>query len=279
MSFNSLKSVGLVFSCFMLVGIIGCTSAPRSSGYPYTLAQDMQSVHHWQTLANKVVLEQIMPGVPPSKSSNYITIPDYVYVDESDPTIFGKVFRDYLITELFNRGVRPVSKGQSNVEIRWGTRLVENPKLKHEFPGLVMGTFEVLGAAVVGTALSKSPSKIEVVVITQVEKDGHIASRQSHNFYISEGAMMNFYNPVKAGLQGAWSMLREAVVKAAPFPGREQVLSHIEKAMNWQTTDDLKRMPSSLQTIRELCIRGRAPDAVMEKVEGVDKVLKDVLSD
>ena len=277
MSFNALKITNLVVLCCILIGVVSCTSAPRSSGYPYTLSQDMQSVHHWQTLANKVVLEQIMPGVPPSKHSNYITVPDYVYVDESDPTIFGKTFRDYLITELFNYGVRPVGKGQANVEIRWGTRLVEHPKIKYEFPGLFMGTFEVLGTAFVGSSLAKSPSKIEVVVITQVEKDGHIASRQAHNFYISEAAMMNFYNPVKAGLQGAWSMLRASVAEA-DFKGQEQALAEIDDAMNWQTTQDLKHMPKKLLSIRKRCLRGRAPQAVMTRLDEVDEVLQDVLS-
>ncbi|MFP4496294.1 MAG: hypothetical protein ACLFN3_10265, partial [Halochromatium sp.] len=95
---------------------------------------------------------------------------------------------------------------------------------------------------------------------------------------ISEEAMMNFYNPIKAGLQGAWSMLRASVADA-DFKDQEQVLAEIDQTMNWQTTQDLQQLPEQLLSIRERCLRGRAPETVMARIDEVDEVLQDLPSD
>lgn len=79
-------------------------------------------------------------------------------------------------------------------------------------------------------------------------------------------------------LQGAWSVLRASVLDAAGFEGWERVLFHIDEAMSWETVRNLNRMPPLLLLIRNRCLQGKAPETVMDEIEEIDEVLKEVLS-
>jgi hypothetical protein len=84
---------------------------------------------------------------------------------------------------------------------------------------------------------------------------------------------------ILSDLQGAWSLLRDAVVDEAGFQGWDRALFHIDEAMSWETVRNLKRMPPLLLLIRNICVQGKAPQEVLENIQDLDEILKEVLSE
>jgi hypothetical protein len=84
---------------------------------------------------------------------------------------------------------------------------------------------------------------------------------------------------ILSDLQGAWSALRSSVVDAAGFEGWDRAIFHIDEAMSWESVRNLRRMPPLLLIIRNICTQGKAPEEVLENIQDVDEVLKEVLSE
>ena len=84
---------------------------------------------------------------------------------------------------------------------------------------------------------------------------------------------------ILSDLQGSWSVLRDSVVDAAGFEGWDRALFHIDEAMSWESVRNLKRMPPLVLIIRNICIQGKAPQEVLENIQDVDQILKEVLSE
>ena len=84
---------------------------------------------------------------------------------------------------------------------------------------------------------------------------------------------------ILSDLQGAWTVLRESVVDTKGFDGWDRVLFHIEEAMSWETVRNLNRMPPLLLIIRNLCSKGKAPREVMESIDEINDILKEVLQE
>ena len=78
---------------------------------------------------------------------------------------------------------------------------------------------------------------------------------------------------ILSDLQGAWIMLREAVVNSARFEWCDRVLFHIDEAMSWETVRNLRLMPPLLLIIRNLCLQGKAPDEVIRHIDEVQEIL------
>ncbi len=84
---------------------------------------------------------------------------------------------------------------------------------------------------------------------------------------------------ILSDLQGAWSVLRASVVEAAGFEGWDRALFHIDEAMSWESVRNLRSMPPLILIIRNLCTQGKAPQEVMEYIQEVDGILKEVLEE
>ena len=84
---------------------------------------------------------------------------------------------------------------------------------------------------------------------------------------------------ILSDLQGQWSLLRKTVVEAGGFKGWDRAIFHIDEAMSWETVRNLRRMPSLLLIIRNICKQGKAPDEVLENIREIDEILKEVLSE
>ncbi len=84
---------------------------------------------------------------------------------------------------------------------------------------------------------------------------------------------------ILSDLQGAWILLRESVVDTGGFQGWDRVLFHIDEAMSWESVRNLKRMPPLLLIIRNICKQGKATQEILENIQGVDDILKEVLSE
>jgi hypothetical protein len=182
----------VLISCLALL-LSACAGSPKPATYPLNFQQKMQSVHHWEVLAQKVVELQVAPTCPPCVPA----APRPIYVDDSDRTDFGKAFHNYLLTALVNRGIQPATHPEGASVIKWGTQLVCLSKPGYDFPGVLVGTAEVVGATLFGTTIPKQKTYIEVIVTTQVEKDNFILSRHTHNFYINDDAKWAFWQPNK----------------------------------------------------------------------------------
>ena len=79
--------------------------------------------------------------------------------------------------------------------------------------------------------------------------------------------------------QGAWSLLRDSVVDAAGFEGWNRAIFHIDEGMSWESVRNLKRMPPLLLIIRNICVQGKVPQEVLENIQQLDIILKEVLSE
>ena len=84
---------------------------------------------------------------------------------------------------------------------------------------------------------------------------------------------------ILSDLQGAWILLRDSVVDTGGFEGWDRAIFHIDEAMSWDTVRNLKRMPPLLLIIRNICIQGNAPKEVLENIQNLDEILKELLSE
>jgi hypothetical protein len=57
------------------------------------------------------------------------------------------------------------------------------------------------------------------------------------------------------------------------------MLFHIDEALSWETVRHLERMEPLLVLIRNLAVPGQAPQEVMEEIEDVTEILKEVYAD
>ena len=89
----------------------------------------------------------------------------------------------------------------------------------------------------------------------------------------------SYVKTILSDLQGAWILLRESVVETGGFDKWDLVLFHIDEAMSWETVRNLDRMPPLLVIIRNLCLQGGAPREVMENIEEVKDILREVLQE
>ena len=84
---------------------------------------------------------------------------------------------------------------------------------------------------------------------------------------------------ILSDLQGAWGLLRDAVVAAFGFDGSDRAIFHIDEAMSWEVVRDLQRMPPLLLVIRNICVQGAAPEDVIESINNVDYILRKILDE
>jgi hypothetical protein len=84
---------------------------------------------------------------------------------------------------------------------------------------------------------------------------------------------------ILSDLQGAWGCLRETIVKAFGFKGSDRAIFHIDEAMSWEIVRDLRQMPPLLLVIRNICSQGGAPQEVIDDINYVDEILKQVLDE
>jgi len=84
---------------------------------------------------------------------------------------------------------------------------------------------------------------------------------------------------ILSDLQGAWMVLRGSVVESGGFEGSDRAIFHIDEAMSWEVVRNLRLMPPLLLIIRNICTQGKAPQEVIENIDEIDDVLKEVLSE
>jgi hypothetical protein len=86
-----------------------------------------------------------------------------------------------------------------------------------------------------------------------------------------------YYKTALSDLQGAWGLLREAVVGKFGFPNSDKLLFHIDEAMSWECVRNLKLMKETLLIVHNLATQ-YAPLEVIDEVEGVRESLDAVFA-
>ena len=84
---------------------------------------------------------------------------------------------------------------------------------------------------------------------------------------------------ILSDLQGAWSVLRQAIVDSGGFDGADRALIHIDEATSWEVVRRLEQMPPLLLLVRNICMQGNAPAEVLEGIEILTDVMNEVQSD
>jgi len=87
----------------------------------------------------------------------------------------------------------------------------------------------------------------------------------------------DYEKTILSDLQGAWCLLRDSVADTGGFEGWDRAIFHIDEAMSWETVRNLKRMLPLLLIIRNICTQGKAQKEVLENIQNLDEILKEVI--
>lgn len=77
--------------------------------------------------------------------------------------------------------------------------------------------------------------------------------------------------------QGAWGLLREAVVMAHPFPESKRLLFHIDEGTSWESVRDLGLMRKALTLIENIAGQAKVRKDVRERIEDVRESFQELL--
>jgi hypothetical protein len=90
---------------------------------------------------------------------------------------------------------------------------------------------------------------------------------------------IGYEKKILSDLQGAWNCLQKSVIESFDFDGSNRAIFHINEAMSWAVVRNLHRMSSLLLLIRNICVQGGAPQEVIENINKIDEILKEVLNE
>jgi hypothetical protein len=86
----------------------------------------------------------------------------------------------------------------------------------------------------------------------------------------------HYEKTIFSDLQGAWGILRAAVADHHPFPGSERLLFHVDEGMSWESVRNLSQMRKALLLIQNIAGANETPEEVIEAVEEVVGILKEI---
>ena len=184
--------------------VTGCTQAPMAMSYPPSAEKRIQSVAHWQDLA-----ESIADRVKALNSARPVLVET-----PAVRTAFSQAFHTYLTTRLVEQGVAlagPDATGEALV-LRYSSQVVEHAgdRYTRPQPGALTGlaaaitlpaylarfTFTPLelaglglgAAALADVALGAytPTTNTELIIATQLSEDGRIRFQTADNFYIND---------------------------------------------------------------------------------------------
>jgi hypothetical protein len=85
-----------------------------------------------------------------------------------------------------------------------------------------------------------------------------------------------YYKTALSDLQGAWQVLREAVVEHPPFTDQARLLFHIDEGMSWENVRDLRNMKNILLLIRNIVAQANVGPELREQTDLVRVALDEV---
>lgn len=195
--------------------LLGCASpAPVPVNFQLTHQKVARTAHHWDVVAEDVVSETLraVAEVPQLQGRG-------VYIAPTTNTAFSIAFREFMITNMVNRGARVsvcrdetamtggMSSEASDVEVtydvqhvkhradlpryqppRWtllaaGVAVLRNVFLDgHETAGVIGG----IAAAELGAGHLANPPRTEIIVTTTIAENNRFVVRKSDIYYVPE---------------------------------------------------------------------------------------------
>ena len=77
-------------------------------------------------------------------------------------------------------------------------------------------------------------------------------------------------------LQGAWQVLREAVVEHPPFTEQSRLLFHVDEGRSWENVRDLRKMEKILLVIFNIVTQAIVGQVLREQTDLVRGALEEV---
>ena len=90
---------------------------------------------------------------------------------------------------------------------------------------------------------------------------------------------VHYEKTILSDLQGAWEVLREAVIKEHAGKDCSQLLFHINEAMSWESVRNLKSMKNTFVLVQSVAQQINMSDEFIELIEDVRDVLYEVLNE
>ena len=78
-----------------------------------------------------------------------------------------------------------------------------------------------------------------------------------------------YHKTAISDLQGAWSVLRDQVVKEFSFEGSDRLLFHIDEAMSWECVRALNQMKPLILIIYNIAKQSNASEEIVELIQNV----------
>ncbi len=203
-------------SIAILAALLGaCSNQPVGTWYPISEQKKVSAVHQWGLIADDAA-EQTQSLI---KRSERLMNKSF-YVAENSNSHFDRGFRNYMVSNLVNRGISVAASKEGAIEVSYETQVVRHgasfdPSVFGYKPGMATGgvtAFWVLreasrsispvgsaaiAAAGVDTYEALKPTGVELLLTTSIIQDGHYILRNTDAYYI-EKADAYLFEPCKS---------------------------------------------------------------------------------
>jgi hypothetical protein len=192
----------LAVAAAAVAGLACCAPIPVPTTYPISFQPKMQSVAHWQILADDTAAELAL----------HLDASRPVYVAHRYPrSEFGQAFEGYLTTALVNRGIAVSGSPVAATTVDYGVQRIDHQArmIGRSPPGLFTllgfgvwlghqaathwgGTGWVAGipagvVADLADGVITAPTNTEVVItVAAVSADGRYLFREDRNYYVND---------------------------------------------------------------------------------------------
>lgn len=208
-----------------IASLSACEPMPIPVTYPLSSQQKMQSVAHWQVLADEFAQEMaasVGTGMP-------------VYVAPTGVSPFARGVDAYLETALFKAGYAMASGPQGAVTVAIGAQRVEHyGRRDYHIPGIftaagvsaVIANQNITEGDMVGAAIPlgigldllsgavATPTNTELIVTAEARSAARILFRDTKSFYLPDGDRFNY--PLMASVSWMGTPLEAHTVRVDP---------------------------------------------------------------
>ena len=89
----------------------------------------------------------------------------------------------------------------------------------------------------------------------------------------------HYEKTIVSDLQGAWELLREAIIQEHESRDCSRLLFHINEAMSWESVRNFEHMKDTFVLIQSMSQQISVPDKVTELIEDVREILFEILDE
>ena len=89
----------------------------------------------------------------------------------------------------------------------------------------------------------------------------------------------HYEKTIVSDLQGAWELLREAIIQGHETRDCSQLLFHVNEAMSWESVRNLEHMKDTLVLIQSISQQLSVSAKITELIEDVREILYETLNE